>query len=282
MQEPPYGRDPYDERPRARVMRSKKGRMEAARREEALRESGRPAQAQERAAAKRHISFGAVLAVVMILCLAGALVTGAGALEKREKADAMVSARLQAEAEYSALVQRHAPSYSDLIEKYAAEYELEPAFVAAVIYRESHFDPRAVSSKNAKGLMQFMPDTFDWVAPNCGISKDDVDAVFEPENAIRMGCYLLRYIVRQMGTDDPILVACAYHAGWGNVDAWLQKYSRDGRSLAISEIPMEDTRVYAERVVDSYAVYLQHYYPSGGGRAGADHTFVRGGALGNL
>lgn len=274
MQQPPYGHDPYDERPRARVMRSKKGQ-----REQARRESGRGEESSGRARGKRRFPFGGILALVMILCLAGAFVTGAGALEKKEKADAMVSARLEAEAQYAAQVQRHAPSYSDLIVRYAAEYELEPAFVAAVIYRESHFDPRAVSSKNAKGLMQFMPDTFDWVAPNCGISRSDTDAVFVPENAIRMGCYLLRYIIREMGTDDPILLACAYHAGWGNVDAWLQKYSGDGRSLKISEIPMEDTRVYAERVVDSYAVYLQHYYPSGGASSGAGHAAVRGGAL---
>ena len=110
------------------------------------------------------------------------------------------------------------------------------------------------------GLMQFMPNTFEWVAPNCGISKNDVRAVYEPENAIKMGCYLLRYICRKLESDDPVLVACAYHAGWGTVPSWIENYSTDGKTLTVSQIPKSDTRTYAGRVLNSYAIYLQHYY----------------------
>lgn len=163
-------------------------------------------------------------------------------------------------AQYEQTVKSHQPRYRDLIEKYAAEYDLNPAFVSAIIKQESGFDPRAVSSKGAMGLMQFMPDTFDWVAPNCGISKNDVSAVYDPENAIKMGCYLLRYICRKLGSDDPVLVACAYHAGWGTVPTWINNYSTDGKTLTVAQIPKSDTRTYAGRVLNSYAIYLQHYY----------------------
>ena len=262
MQDDPRDFRDYDERPRMqRTMRSKQRRKTA-----------EPQAGPRRSAVSSggsHLWLGAVMALLAIGALAGALVMGAGALEKREEAEKLVSARLQQEAEYSASVQRHSPRYGDLIKRYAAEYDLEPAFVAAVIYRESHFDPNAVSSKNAKGLMQLMPDTIEWVAPNCGIDANDPSAVFVPENAIKMGCYLIKYIIRQIDSDDPILVACAYHAGWGNVSEWLKKYSSDGKSLKISEIPMSDTREYAERVVESYAIYLQNYYPSGGAVSGA-------------
>ena len=167
----------------------------------------------------------------------------------------------QAEQErYEQTVKNHQPRYRDLIEKYAAEYDLNPAYVSAIIMQESGYDPRAVSSKGAMGLMQFMPNTFDWVAPNCGISKNDVSAVYEPENAIKMGCYLLRYICRKIGSDDPVLVACAYHAGWGTVPAWIQDHSTDGKTLTVAQIPKSDTRTYAGRVMNSYAIYLQHYY----------------------
>ncbi len=167
----------------------------------------------------------------------------------------------QAEQErYEQTVRNHQPRYRDLIEKYAAEYDLNPAFVSAIIMQESGYDPRAVSSKGAMGLMQFMPNTFDWVAPNCGISKNNVNAVYEPENAIKMGCYLLRYICRKIGSDDPVLVACAYHAGWGTVPSWIENYSTDGKTLTVAQIPKSDTRTYAGRVLNSYAIYLQHYY----------------------
>ena len=167
----------------------------------------------------------------------------------------------QAEQEkYEQTVRKHQPRYRDLIEKYAAEYNLNPAYVSAIIMQESGYDPRAVSSKGAMGLMQFMPDTFEWVAPNCGVSKKDVSAVYEPENAIKMGCYLLRYICRKIDSDDPVLVACAYHAGWGTVPSWIQDYSTDGKTLTVAQIPKSDTRTYAGRVMNSYAIYLQHYY----------------------
>ncbi|MBR4539638.1 MAG: lytic transglycosylase domain-containing protein [Clostridia bacterium] len=167
----------------------------------------------------------------------------------------------QAEQErYEQTVKNHQPRYRDLIEQYAAEYDLNPAFVSAIIMQESGYDPRAVSGKGAMGLMQFMPDTFDWVAPNCGVSKNDVSAVYDPENAIKMGCYLLRYICRKIGSDDPVLVACAYHAGWGTVPSWIENYSTDGKTLTVAQIPKSDTRTYAGRVLNSYAIYLQHYY----------------------
>lgn len=172
-----------------------------------------------------------------------------------------LTAQRQAEQErYEQSVRNHQVKYRDLIEKYAAEYGLNPAYVSAIIMQESGYDPRAVSNKGAMGLMQFMPNTFDWVAPNCGISKSNVNAVYEPENAIKMGCYLLRYICRQLKSDDPVLVACAYHAGWGTVPSWLENYSSDGVTLEVSQIPKSDTRTYAGRVLNSYAIYLQHYY----------------------
>ena len=164
--------------------------------------------------------------------------------------------RRAAQEKYEKTVQSHQPRYRALIEKYAAEYDLNPAYVSAIIMQESGYDPKAVSNKGAMGLMQFMPNTFEWVAPNCGISKNDVRAVYEPENAIKMGCYLLRYI----GSDDPVLVACAYHAGWGTVPSWIKDYSTDGKTLKVSQIPKSDTRTYAGRVLNSYAIYLQHYY----------------------
>lgn len=198
---------------------------------------------------------------LILIALVGVIVYQAAQLNRATvRLDALYQARQEEQERYERAVQGHKPKYRDLIERYAAEYNLNPAYVSAIIKQESNYNPKAVSSKGAMGLMQFMPNTFDWVAPNCGISKTNTSAVYEPENAINMGCYLLRYIIRQIGTDDPILVACAYHAGWGTVPTWIQKYSSDGRTLKVSEIPKSDTQTYAGRVVNSYAIYLQHYY----------------------
>ena len=54
--------------------------------------------------------------------------------------------------------------YEDLIRHYAAENELNPAYVAAVVLAESSYRADAVSSVNAQGLMQLLPSTAEWIA----------------------------------------------------------------------------------------------------------------------
>ena len=171
---------------------------------------------------------------------------------------------------YEKQVRDHQVRYRELIERYAAEYGLNPAFVSAIIMNESSYNPKAVSSKGAMGLMQFMPDTFEWVRNNCNYRNADIDVLYDPEASIKMGCYLLKYICQKLNTDDPILIACAYHAGWGTVPTWLSNYSTDGVTLTIDQIPPDRkrsdgspdyaTRNYVKKVINSYAIYLQHYY----------------------
>ena len=198
---------------------------------------------------------------VLALALGGLIY----ALVSLNGANARLSAlrreRQATQEKYEQTVRDHQVRYRDLIEKYAAEYDLNPAFVSAIIMNESSYDPMAVSRKDAVGLMQFMPSTFEWVRNNCGYRNADISVLYEPEAAIKMGCYLIRYIINDLGSDDPILVACGYHAGWRNVrDSWLPNYSLDGKTLTIDQIPKADTRTYAGRVLNSYAIYLQHYY----------------------
>lgn len=223
-----------------------------------IRRAGRRAPVRGRKKRKKGFSLWQWAALIVLFgCLiyAASSLYGADASLRRLEKE-----RAEAQERYEQTVRAHQVRYRDLIERYAAEYELNPAFVSAIIKQESGYDPRAVSSKGAMGLMQFMPDTFAWVAPNCGISKNDTNAVYDPESAIKMGCYLLRYICGKLGSDDPVLVACAYHAGWGTVPSWLQSYSSDGKTLTVDQIPKADTRTYAGRVLNSYAIYLQHYY----------------------
>ena len=222
------------------------------------RRSGRPP------AKRKKRKSGAGLALWQWIVLAMLLIGLIYAIMQLGQANASLSRlqkeRQEAREKYEQTVRNHQVKYRDLIEQYSAEYNLNPAFVSAIIMQESGYDPRAVSSKGAMGLMQFMPNTFDWVKKNCGYRNADVDVLYQPEAAIKMGCYLLNYITKQINSDDPVLVACAYHAGWGNVPTWIENYSTDGKTLAVSQIPKSDTRTYAGRVLNSYAIYLQHYY----------------------
>ncbi|MCI5772529.1 MAG: lytic transglycosylase domain-containing protein [Clostridiales bacterium] len=244
-------------------------------------EPHRPAPAQRnRRAGRRHARrSGMPLWQVLVLCslaLGVALSAFSFARGAAQLGD-LRAERQRAQEEYQTMVNRHIVKYRDLITYWSAVYDLNPAYVAAVIYRESHYDPDAVSRVGARGLMQLMPDTGSWMAEKAGLKDYTDDALFDPETNIRLGCRYLNYLSGKFD-GDPILVACSYHAGAGNVQSWLNKYSSDGKTLTLSEIPTDDTRPYAEKVVTSYAVYLQHFYPDGGAGADAASVSVLSGA----
>lgn len=146
--------------------------------------------------------------------------------------------------------------HTEFVEVYSKENNLSDDFVFAVIKCESDFDNEAVSSVGAKGLMQIMPDTFDWIK---GKLKDgsSYDEIFDPELNIRYGCYLYGYLTEKYESEE--LAVAAYHAGMGNVDKWLkdERYSADGESL--HDIPFPTTKKYVTKVIETKKIYEKLY-----------------------
>ena len=193
-----------------------------------------------------------VLGLVLLIAVLG-LVISRNSLTKLERE------REEAQAAYEREVSRHTVAYRGWIEKYANENGIEPAYVAAIILRESSYDPNATSNVGARGLMQLMPNTFEQVR---SALKENAtfDDMYNAETNIRYGCWYLGYLSR-IFNGDPIEMACAYHAGPNNVKLWIMNYAADGENLQLDEIPMEDTRYYAGKVLNAYSIYFQHYYP---------------------
>ncbi len=100
------------------------------------------------------------------------------------------------------------------IEASAKAYDLPPAFLAKLIWKESRFDPNAISPMGAEGIAQFMPAT---------AARRGLQNTFEPMASIRASAELLGKYVRSYGNLG--LAAAAYNAGENRVDAW-----RAGRS----------------------------------------------------
>lgn len=224
-------------------------------------EAGRtPRSKRRKPSGKKQLNLTWWQGMILAILAVGVVVAAVSLNRGRDSMRRLDKQRQDAFEKYQKEVRAHQVKYRDEILYYATLYGVDPAYVAAIIKRESDYDPRAVSRKDARGLMQMMPDTFDWVRKNTGYRDAKIDILFQPEPAIKMGCYLLRYIIDTMKTDDPVLVACAYHAGWGNVQSWLKKYSTDGKTLTLAQIPTDDTRYYAGKVLNAYAIYQQHYY----------------------
>ena len=180
------------------------------------------------------------------------------------------------EAEQQAIDENYPLAYRELIETFAAEYNLRPAFVAAVIRNESSFRPMAESSVGARGLMQLMPDTAEWIAGKLRVTGYAFERMYDPEANIRFGCWYLNYLSK-MFSGNPVCVISAYHAGQGTVSGWLSDtaISSDGVTLELERLPQGPTKTYAERVIRDDGIYEAKYFAppaaaDNGAGAGAD------------
>lgn len=135
------------------------------------------------------VRFGA-LALALIL-----LIVGSVSITKTYLAHQEERRRLEAEAAERA---QHPLYYADTITAYADAQGLDPALVAAVILCESSYDPKAESRLGARGLMQLMPDTAEWVAHKLGEDGADYsfDNLYDPQTNIRFGTWYLGYLSR--------------------------------------------------------------------------------------
>lgn len=156
------------------------------------------------------------------------------------------------------VTQRKPPlEYVDQISQYASEYDLDPYLVAAVIDTESGFRADAVSRVGARGLMQIMPDTAEWIAQKIGQENFTADQLFNPDLNIRYGCWYLRFLFDRFHNTE--LVAAAYNAGHGRVNDWLQDESITDDSGNLVNIPYEETSQYVEKIARTQAKYEKDY-----------------------
>lgn len=149
--------------------------------------------------------------------------------------------------------------YSEYVSAYSKEYNVDEAFVYAIIKCESNFTPDAVSSIGARGLMQLTEDTFDWV--KFKLSDDDsinYDMMFDPEVNIKYGVFLISMLTNEFKNETNTL--CAYHAGRGITNKWLinAEYSSDG--VIVDNIPYADTSSYVLKVLKTFDIYKTIYY----------------------
>ena len=138
----------------------------------------------------------------------------------------------------------------------AAEFQLDPALVAAVIYCESGYRPEAVSRVGATGLMQLMPATAKEAAEEIGIEGYTDSMLTEPAVNIRLGSYYLSEMIAKLGTETNAL--SGYNAGPGRTQEWIKTYGTDENGNLLY-IPYPETEKYTERVTKTKQWYRWLY-----------------------
>jgi len=141
----------------------------------------------------------------------------------------------------------------------------EPAFIFSITRQESNFDTEAVSSANARGLMQLLPSTAQLVARRIGVNYRVEMLTADPQTNIKLGA---AYLDEMLGRFEGSLVmaAAAYNAGPRRVDEWLVTYGnplRGERDLLdwMEMIPFAETRNYVQRIVEGAVIYRARQNP---------------------
>ena len=137
--------------------------------------------------------------------------------------------------------------YRTEIKRYADIYNLNPNFVSAVIFTESHFNPKATSNVGARGLMQIMPSTASGIARALNDKSYTVAKLYEPPRNIRYGCYYL-HTISDSYKGNETLILIHYNGGPGAVG----RYQRGGG------LPRE-TQGFVYKVKSAKRMYDQIY-----------------------
>jgi soluble lytic murein transglycosylase-like protein len=120
--------------------------------------------------------------------------------------------------------------FQEMVKAAAARYSVDADLIASVIAAESNFDPKAVSKKNARGLMQLLPET---------AARFGVQNIFDPQENIDAGTHYLRDLLRRYD-NDLVLALAAYNAG-------------PERVLQFGRVPpYPETASYIRRVKSAY------------------------------
>ena len=148
--------------------------------------------------------------------------------------------------------------HEDIIRQQAADKGLDPSLIAGVIYVESRFRDQT-SHAGAKGLMQILPSTADYIARKSGGTAFQQGDLASPQINIAYGSWYLRYLLQHYHGNE-LLTLAAYNAGEGKVDEWYRNASARGEDFDVaSHIPFPETRSYVGSVLEVRGRYRQEY-----------------------
>lgn len=138
-------------------------------------------------------------------------------------------------------------------------HEIDRAVALAFMRQESQFNPRAVSPAGARGLMQLLPSTANYVLGEDRFVKARRDLLFNPAENVDVGARYMRYLLKKSAVDGGLFrLAMAYNGGIGNLMRWQREVKHNGDPiLFIEAIPSRETRRFVARVMANVWIYRE-------------------------
>jgi soluble lytic murein transglycosylase len=146
--------------------------------------------------------------------------------------------------------------YWSAIEQDSAKNGLDPYMVASLIRQESEFNPSAISSANAFGLMQLLPSVGRSMAKEEGIHHFNEMELLNPETNIRLGTRYLKQTLDKFDGQPPYAFA-AYNAGDSRVTDWQSIGRYHGMDEFVESIPFTETRDYVQAILRNESIYRE-------------------------
>jgi soluble lytic murein transglycosylase len=149
------------------------------------------------------------------------------------------------------------PFWSDLT-RYARANGLDPYLVASLIRQESEFNPQAVSSANAWGLMQLLPPVGKNLAREVRLRHFNQEQLTNPTINLQLGTRYLKHMVDSFGGQVEYALA-AYNAGSDRVKTWQSQGPYRDIYEFVESIPFTQTREYVQAIMRNATVYRLLY-----------------------
>ena len=154
------------------------------------------------------------------------------------------------------LKQIYKKEYSQYVEKYSKQYNVDEELVYAVIKAESNFH----SSKGAVGLMQLMEDTAKDISKKANVQLVGTEVrqnLLDSETNINLGTKYLSILIEKYQNIEVAITA--YNAGIGTVDNWIEKGIIKSDGSDIENIPYKETNNYVRKILRDYKIYKKIY-----------------------
>jgi len=176
-------------------------------------------------------------------------------LEAQEIAQAHIIKNPEASVEFWQL--NYPRPYPEIVNTAAETYGIDPLLIWAVMRVESSYETDALSLAGARGLLQLMPSTQEWISEQLKQETQPGDA-YVPEENIKMGAWFLSYLLEYFDGDLDLAVM-AYNAGAASVEEWQADPMVNNRDDLIRWVWFGESREYLQRVSLAYSIYQELY-----------------------